>query len=196
MSDNAQGFAGLEAMIAKVKSLGNLARDGAPAVARELKAQIAEAISEGRTPEGQPWKPTVDGHMPLRNAMSAIDVVSINTDVIATLRGYHVFHQMGSQSKHARAAERTASTARAKAKAAAKYVRRTERGGTVSKKAQAKAESTAAAATAATAKHAEVKSHGGLPQRRMIPEMMSAELGAAIVGIYKARFAQKMAGAA
>jgi hypothetical protein len=228
MPDNSQGFAALEAMIERVRSLPDMAREAAPMVALELKREIATAISEERTPEGVPWVLTQDGHQPLKNAMSAIDVVAVNTDVIATLSGFHIFHQRGSQSRHARAAERAAGTARAKAKKAirenqkmqkkaslqsgrveSRAVRLTKKGNKT--KGQEKAEAKALAyqaeaketatiahgagekATAATAKHAEVKSHGGLPARPMIPESMPGEFSRAIRAIYKQRFDEKMA---
>jgi len=193
MTDNAQGFAALEDMIERVRSLPDIAREAAPMVARELESEISKAIAQQRSPEGVAWAPTSDGHAPLQNAMSVIEVVAVGTDVIATLSGFHIFHQRGGQGRHARAAERAAGTARKQAKAAAKYVRRTARVGTVSKKAQEKADTTAAAATDATAHHAEVKLHGGLPARPMIPTSLPGEFGRAIKEIYKQRFDEKMA---
>ncbi len=131
MSENSAAFAALDDMIARCRSLPNLAKEGAPAVAAKLQELMTASNAAGTTPEGEGWAATKDGRQPLQGAMGAIKVQTIGTRIIVTLSGYHVFHQRGTKS---------------------------------------------------------------LPERRMIPSMLDAKMGAAIREIYAQRFAAKMGG--
>lgn len=219
---NASGFAALDDMIARCQSLEDMPRETAPKVAAILREIIAQAIAAGTTPEGEAWKPTVDGHLPLQGAMSAITVEAVGTTVVATLSGHYIFHHMGRQSGKGRNLQRAATAARKAAKAAGGVARKIEKklaratdaiGKRKTAKGKVKARLKAArivaehsalmskvashekSAKASTAAHAATVGVGGLPARPMIPRMLAAKTGYAIREFYKARWEAKTAGA-
>lgn len=89
------GFAALQAQIARVKSLEGFAKDVAPDVAVALEVELQRQISAGVGPDGQPWKLTRDGAVPLRGAAKDLRAAAVGTTVIATLSGPEALHHKG-----------------------------------------------------------------------------------------------------
>ena len=85
----------LDAHIARIRQLGNLAAKVAPAVAKEVELEIHSQIAAGTAPDGQPWQPTKAGTTPLRGAARALRVRAIGTVIVATLEGHHALHDQG-----------------------------------------------------------------------------------------------------
>jgi hypothetical protein len=91
----ADGFAELDAQIARLRSLPHLARDSAPAVARAVEAEIVRQIGRGVGPDGKAWAPTEDGNRPLQNAAKALTVRALGTTIICRLDGPEARHHLG-----------------------------------------------------------------------------------------------------
>lgn len=85
----------LEAMIAKIRSLPQLAKEAAPEVARALRGDLEEQINKGTDPEGKPWKLTQEGEKPLKNAAKALRVTHLGSRVIFALEGVEARHSLG-----------------------------------------------------------------------------------------------------
>jgi hypothetical protein len=95
MADNTAAELALQQHIARVRALGSIARDVAPAAADELKAQLEQQIAAGQTPDGQALQRTADGRVPLRNAARSLTVRAIGTAVLARLVGPSAMHHLG-----------------------------------------------------------------------------------------------------
>ena len=95
MADNSRAIAALDRAIARVRELGALPEQIAPAVAREAKAQIDANIAAGRAPNGQAWEPTAEGKRPLRNAAQAVTAAPIGSRVVVSVSGPEAFHHKG-----------------------------------------------------------------------------------------------------
>jgi len=93
--DNSDAFAALQAQIDRLRALGTVARDIAPEVARELRAQLERNIERGVGPDGEAWQRNADGSQPLRTAAKALTVRAIGTAVVATLHGPVAMHHLG-----------------------------------------------------------------------------------------------------
>lgn len=89
------GFAELDAMIARIRELPMLAKSAAPDVARAVQAELHRTISAGTTPDGKPWAPTQAGGKPLAGAADALTVVAVGSTVIVKLRGPEARHHLG-----------------------------------------------------------------------------------------------------
>jgi hypothetical protein len=87
--------ADLDAMIAKLKHLPELAQRAAPEVAGAVRDNVREQISKGTDPNGNPWKPTQQGERPLKNAANALYVANIGTTILARLTGPEARHHWG-----------------------------------------------------------------------------------------------------
>jgi len=87
----------LDAMIAKVRSLGNLnaeiAREAAPLVERAAKATVAA----GTDPSGKPWPPKKDGGRPLVNAAKAVTATAKGSAVEIAVKGIETYHHLGTE---------------------------------------------------------------------------------------------------
>ena len=126
--DNGAAFAELDRMILVCRSLdATMLEQATPAVAEQLRTVVAESVAAGRSPEGEAWKPTKAGNMPLRGAMAAVTVMPDSTGVTVTLEGYHVFHQRGTHSQGANKAAKSASAQRKAAKRAAREAKKAMR---------------------------------------------------------------------
>lgn len=91
----ADGFAELDAMIARVRALPNLAERAAPAVAEAVRAELEHTISAGTSADGRPWERKEDGGKPLAGAAAALAVVPVGRSVIVKLRGPEARHHRG-----------------------------------------------------------------------------------------------------
>lgn len=85
----------LDAHIARLRELGNLAAKSAPEVAKEVERELRSQIAAGTGPDGAPWQPTKAGTTPLRGAARALRVRAIGTVIVATLEGHHALHDQG-----------------------------------------------------------------------------------------------------
>ncbi len=89
------GFAELDAMIARIRKLPELAKSAAPDVARAVEAELHRTIAAGTTPDGKPWAPKQDGGKPLGGAAEALTVVAVGSTVLVHLRGPEARHHLG-----------------------------------------------------------------------------------------------------
>lgn len=85
----------LDAHIARIRQLSNLAAKSAPQVAKELDAELRSQIAAGKGPDGKAWKPTKAGTPPLRNAHETLRVRALGTVILASLEGRHALHDRG-----------------------------------------------------------------------------------------------------
>ena len=92
MSDD---LAELDALIARVRKLPELAQRAAPDVARVVEAELHRTIAAGTTPYGEPWKLTQDGAKPLVHAADALAVVAVGTTIYVRLTGPEARHHLG-----------------------------------------------------------------------------------------------------
>ncbi len=91
----ADGATVLRQQIARLRKLGNLTRDAAPAVAQAVKSESTRQVARGVGPDGQPWALTKTGERPLQAAANAITVAVVGTTVILRLTGHHARHHFG-----------------------------------------------------------------------------------------------------
>lgn len=91
----ADGLPELDRWIERLREMGSLAERSAPAVARAVEADILEHVSRGVGPDGAPWPPTADGHLPLQGVAKDLRVRAVGTTVVATLEGVHARHHLG-----------------------------------------------------------------------------------------------------
>lgn len=89
------GEAAMNAWIAKLRRLPELARDAAPDAAQAMHEANAATIAAGTTPSGAPWKPRVDGGQPLRGAAGAVTATARGSIAALELSGPEVFHHRG-----------------------------------------------------------------------------------------------------
>jgi len=92
MSD---GFADLDAMIARVRELPELGRKAAPEIAEALEQEIEKTIAAGTDSLGNPWQAREDGGRPLATAAKALVVVPVGTRIVARLTGHIARHHLG-----------------------------------------------------------------------------------------------------
>jgi hypothetical protein len=86
----------LDAHIARVERLSELARDAAPDVAYELQDELERQIGAGTDPAGKTWEPRKeDGARPLQTAAKALAVAPVLNTVFARLRGHVARHHLG-----------------------------------------------------------------------------------------------------
>jgi hypothetical protein len=100
--DNSAAFAALDAMVAKIKAVGLIPTEVAPAVADALRDQLVANISAGVDPSGKPWELTKDGKVPLRNAAASLTVKAVGSVVLAKLTGPTALHHLGRARGHVR----------------------------------------------------------------------------------------------
>lgn len=92
----ANGFAELDAQIARLRAMGELPRRAAPAAAEAVEDVLHRQIAAGVDPNGKAWEPRQeDGEKPLRNAAQALAVVAVGTTVFARLKGPEARHHLG-----------------------------------------------------------------------------------------------------
>jgi hypothetical protein len=80
------GYAELDAMIERVKSLGELPETIAAAAAPLVEDAVRKTASAGTTPDGEAWAPRkADGSPALRNAAQAVHASARGTLVVLEL---------------------------------------------------------------------------------------------------------------
>ena len=89
-------------MVAKIKAVGLIPTQVAPAVADALKDQITANISAGVDPSGKPWPLTQTGQVPLKNAAASLTVKAVGSVVLAKLTGPTALHHLGIARGHIR----------------------------------------------------------------------------------------------
>jgi hypothetical protein len=82
-----EGYAELDAMIAKVKKVGVLPELVAERAAVAVQAELRRSAASGKSPDGTPWAPTKEGKRALLNAPGAIEVKPSGTLITARLVG-------------------------------------------------------------------------------------------------------------
>lgn len=86
----------LEAYIAKIRHIPEVAKRAAPEVAEVVRSTILETIAAGTDPTGKPWEPRkADGGKPLANAASALKVANVGTRILARITGPEARHHSG-----------------------------------------------------------------------------------------------------
>lgn len=90
-----QGTAKLDKWARQCGTLQTLVTDGAPAVARELEADIRKDLEKGRAPGGKAWKKTVDGARAFPGAASGVSVEARGTTVVCTVGPPYVHGELG-----------------------------------------------------------------------------------------------------
>ena len=85
----------INALIRKLRALGQSPEQIAGDIAPELRKAIEENISSARSPNGKAWESTLDGQAPLQNAAKSLGVAALGTKVIAAVRGVEARHNNG-----------------------------------------------------------------------------------------------------
>lgn len=92
----AYGDTQLEAMIARIRSLPQLAREAAPDAADVVREELERTIKAGTDATGDPWVPRKsDGGKPLSGADKAVFVAPIGSRVFVRVKGYIARHHLG-----------------------------------------------------------------------------------------------------
>lgn len=91
----ADGLAKLDAWMARLRELRTLPQRVAGDVAVALERELLANVARGVGPDGAPWPPTVDGHVPLQGASRGLTVRAIGTTIVARLVGVHARHHRG-----------------------------------------------------------------------------------------------------
>lgn len=93
------GDAALNAMIATVRKLGQLAPDAAAQATPLVEAAAKKTAAAGTTPDGTPWVPTKtkSGGRALVNAAAALSAAAVGSAVVLTLKGVEVIHNFGNK---------------------------------------------------------------------------------------------------
>lgn len=91
----ADGRAELEAQIRRLRELGKLVADAAPAVADAVGRELEQQIERGVGPDGTPWQLTQDGRQPLRGAARAVRTRALGNVVIVEVTGVEARHHLG-----------------------------------------------------------------------------------------------------
>jgi hypothetical protein len=89
------GFAELDAMIARIRKLPELVRSAAPEIADAVHAELDKTIARGADAYGTPWKPREDGGRPLVTAGKALVVVPVGKSIVMRLFGHIARHHNG-----------------------------------------------------------------------------------------------------
>jgi hypothetical protein len=90
------GSAELDAIIARIRNMGSLAKRAAPDVAEAVHGALDRQIVAGMAPDGVPWAPRkADGGRPLVGAEKGLVVVPVGSKIIARIRGHIARHNLG-----------------------------------------------------------------------------------------------------
>jgi hypothetical protein len=95
MANNANGFAALDAQIAKIKELGKLPEQVAPKVAFAAKEELRKQVAAQRGPDGRPWPKSEDGKPVLVNAGENVRATAVGSVVVLTVEDHYARHHMG-----------------------------------------------------------------------------------------------------
>jgi hypothetical protein len=89
-------MAELDAMIAKIQSMSQLAKRAAPDAAEAVREGILETIQAGTDPEGKAWAPRkADGGRPLAGAAGAVKAGAVGTSILVRISGPEARHHLG-----------------------------------------------------------------------------------------------------
>lgn len=90
------GEAELDAMIARLRKLPDIARMVAPDCARVVEAEIRRTTAAGTDSYGVPWAPKKDGKgKPLAHADAAVGVAAVGASIVARVTGVEARHHLG-----------------------------------------------------------------------------------------------------
>ncbi len=94
----ANGDAAMDQMIANLRALPRAVRSEImPEFSRLTRELIRQSVGGQRSPDGQAWKPTKDGSVPLKNAADSVSIATSGLVLVATLDGPEVFHHYGTK---------------------------------------------------------------------------------------------------
>lgn len=92
----ASGDEELDAMIRKVRSIRNLARESAPACAAAVQVEMAAQLKRGVDATGKPWRARKDGTpATLEGSDAELVVVAIGPRIYMRLGGWAARHHRG-----------------------------------------------------------------------------------------------------
>lgn len=89
------GFEQIDAMIASLNTLGKLPESAADDVAHVVESELRRTIAAGTTPDGKPWKLTLEGQRPLQHAADALKVAAVGRTVYMRITGPDARHHLG-----------------------------------------------------------------------------------------------------
>jgi hypothetical protein len=96
MADNQAGLFEIDRHIARLRKVGDLPREAAPACAEALREYLERQIAAGRAPDGSTWAPRKeDGGRALEDAAKALTVVPVGTHILARIKGPEARHHKG-----------------------------------------------------------------------------------------------------
>ena len=84
----------IRTMIKQIEAFGDLSTI-MPKLARVVGAGIERTIAAGTNPYGEVWKPTLDDHQPLQNAMKAVTVTAVDRSIFVRVVGVEAKHHLG-----------------------------------------------------------------------------------------------------
>lgn len=94
--EHSQGFAALDAMIARLRTLPELIPRAAPILATEIQAELEQTIAAGADPYGNAWpRRKLDGAKALQNAAQALTVRAFESSIYVRLYGPEAKHHLG-----------------------------------------------------------------------------------------------------
>lgn len=85
----------IQALIFKLRELGQSTEQIAGDIAPELRKAIEENIASSIAPDGTSWDPTLDGSPALQSAGKSLGVASVGSKVLIALRGVEARHNSG-----------------------------------------------------------------------------------------------------
>ena len=91
----ADGFAALQAQIARLRGLGVMAKEAAPEVAEAIAVELRGKAAAGVSPDGAPWAPTKAGGAPLRGAAGNLRVSNVGGSILIRITGPDAMHSTG-----------------------------------------------------------------------------------------------------
>lgn len=92
----ASKHADISTMVKQLRELdGKVAEQVAPEIARVVRAELERSIAAGTDPYGVAWKKTQQGATPLRNAMQAVTVATVDGNVFVRVGGIEARHHLG-----------------------------------------------------------------------------------------------------
>lgn len=90
-----EGFASLDAHIARLRALPALVPDALPELAEVVEQNLERTIRAGTDANGVSWQPRKDGGTPLATAGKSLGVAIVGTTIFCRLRGHVARHHLG-----------------------------------------------------------------------------------------------------
>ena len=85
----------VRAWIEKLNSIGNVAKDSVPELAKEVEKIIIRNASAQRGPDGKRWPASLDGQRVLSNVKQNLRVRVVRETVVVSLKGRYARHHLG-----------------------------------------------------------------------------------------------------